>query len=250
MSERGTDMAQRILASIIIVAMLLVMRIPLPVILFFAPLTYFIWRAVQRSDQHEIGQVFEFYLAADEILRDENRRWFGFEVAEVVENGERLLHEMPDAPPLVHFTLGALYQRAGEHGPAAEHLAHLLEDERGNEARRFKPSPELRRYAKVLRKIEREPTEAPQTAAALHHLEELRHQQAAAMLAASRLHIGLTPAKETEAVPTRTDPHKTNGHNDIAQPVALGWHNPALAPPPPISEVLRHVYEEPKISGQ
>ena len=241
MSERGTDTAQRILAIIVIVAMLGVMGIPVPVIVFFAAITYFIWRAVQRSEHREIGRVFEFYIAAHEILNDEQRRWFGFELAEVVESGERLLCEMPDAPPLVHFALGALYHRSGEYGPAAEHLSYLLENERGNEGRRFAPSPELRRYATILRKVEREPVEAPLTAAALRGLEHARRERAEQMLADSRAQIGLTAAKEPE------NPVLPDNYVDLTpDPLALGWAQPALAPPPPISEVLRHVYEEDK----
>ena len=239
MSERGNDTAQRILASIVIVAMLLVMQIPLPVIIFFAALTYFIWRAVQRSDHNEVGQVFEFYIAANEILHDENRRWFGFEIAEVVESGERLLCEMPDAPPLVHFALGALYQRAGEPGPAAEHLAYLLEHERGDESKRFAPSPELRRYTHILRKIEREPSEAPQTVAALRNLERARQERAAMLLADSRAQIGLDEAKHPA-----TETNKPAENTMPQNLVALGWGQTALAPPAPISEVLRHIYEE------
>jgi hypothetical protein len=234
MGERGKDAAQRILAIIVIVAMLLVMQIPLPVIVFFAVVTYFIWRAVQRSEYREIGRVFEFYIAAHEILDDEKRCWFGFEVAEVVEEGERLLCEMPDAPPLIHYALGALYHRSGEYGPAAEHLSYLLENERGDESRRFAPSPELRRYAGIVRKIEREPTQAPLSAAALHNLEAARRQRAAELLADSRAQLGLEAAllEEQKARPV------------APPPVALGWSQPALSPPPPISEVLRHVYEE------
>ena len=240
MNDRGKDTAQRLLAIIVIVAMLLVMQIPLPVVVFFALVTYFIWRAVQRSEHQEIGRVFEFYIAAHEILRDEQRRWFGFEMAEVVENGERLLCEMPDAPPLVHFALGALYHRAGEHGPAAEHLSYLLENECADESKRFAPSSELRRYATILRKIEREPAEAPLSTAAVRGLETARHERAAQMLADSRAQLSLHPfGKESPALnraqesQARTPP-----------PVSFGWMQPALAPPPPISEVLRHVYEE------
>jgi hypothetical protein len=238
MGERGKDTAQRVLAIIIIVAMLLVMQIPLPVILFFAFITYFIWRAVQRSEHQEIGRVFEFYIAAHEILQDEQRRWFGFEVAEVVESGERLLCEMPDAPPLVHYALGALYHRSGEYGQAAEHLSYLLESEQADESLRFAPSPELRRYATVLRKVERSPNEAPLTAAALNGLEQSRRKQAEQLLADARAQLGLKP--------TVNEPHSLReGHVDITPtPVVLGWSNPALAPPPPISQVLRDLYED------
>ena len=59
------------------------MGIPLTVIIFFAVVVYFVCRAVQRSEQQEIRCVFDFYIAANEILRDEERRWYGFEIADV-----------------------------------------------------------------------------------------------------------------------------------------------------------------------
>ncbi len=80
MGGKGKETAQRILAILVIVAMLGVMGIPLTVIFFFATVVYFVWRAVQRSEQHDIRSLFEFYIAANEILRDEDRRWYGFEV--------------------------------------------------------------------------------------------------------------------------------------------------------------------------
>ena len=39
----------------------------------------------RRAQMREIERVFEFYTAADAILREEERRWYGFEIAEVIE---------------------------------------------------------------------------------------------------------------------------------------------------------------------
>jgi hypothetical protein len=87
MKIKGRDAFQRILAVVVIVAMLAVMGIPVTVIVFFAIVTYFVWRAAQRSDHHQIGRVFEFYLAAHEILNNDERSLFGFEIAEIIERG-------------------------------------------------------------------------------------------------------------------------------------------------------------------
>src|SRR5215211_7035007 len=147
---KGQETAQRLIAVVVIMAMLGVMGIPLTVILFFVTVVYFVWRAVQRSEQQDVKNVFDFYVSANEILRDEEKRWYGFEVNRVVAEGERVLHLMADPPPLVYFTLGALYHRAGDHEAAAEHLAFVLEEDGGDEAARTQPSTELRRYVDVL----------------------------------------------------------------------------------------------------
>src|ERR687883_1651375 len=106
MGNKGKEAGHKVLAIIVILAMLALMGIPAPVIFFFAVVVYFIWRAVERSEQHETRRIFDFYLNAHEILRDDERRWFGYEVREVIEQGESILHMMKDAPPLVYFTLG------------------------------------------------------------------------------------------------------------------------------------------------
>src|ERR1044071_2250400 len=179
---KGQETAQRLIAVLVIMAMLAVMGIPLTVIVFFATVVFFVWRAVQRSEQQDVKNIFDFYVPANEILRDEEKRWYGFEVNRVIGEGERVLHMMADPPPLVYFTLGALYNRAGDPEHAAEPLAYVLEEAGGDEASRTQPSTELRRYVDVLRRIEREPAEAPQTTAAMRSLERARRPPAAAML--------------------------------------------------------------------
>src|ERR671929_2059746 len=202
---KGQETAQRLIAVVVIMAMLGVMGIPLTVILFFATVVYFVWRAVQRSEQRDVKNIFDFYIAADAILRDEEKRWYGFEIGQVVSEGERVLHLMPDPPPLVYFTLGALHHRAGDHDSAAEHLAYVTEDERGDEHSRTQPSPELRRYVEVLRRIEREPAEAPQTMAAIRSLERARRTRAAAMLEESRTRLRAASHGAIASAPQKTE---------------------------------------------
>ncbi len=242
MSNKGRDSAQRLLAIIVIIAMLAVMGIPVSVIVFFAIVTYFIWRAVQRTEHQETGRVFEFFIAANDILRDEERRWFGFEIAEVIEHGERVLHAMTDPPPLVYFALGALYHHAGDHEAAVEHLSYVIENDLSDERHRNAPSPELRRYVHILRKLEREPAEAPQTMAAIRSLERTRRNFGAALLNESRERLNLIPSLASKNI--QTDGSSQNARHEAKPLVAK--HQGALAQPPPIADVLRDVYEEEK----
>jgi nitrogen fixation-related uncharacterized protein len=242
---KGQETAQRLIAVVVIMAMLAVMGIPVTVILFFATVVYFVWRAVQRSEQQDVKNIFDFYVAANEILRDEEKRWYGFEVNRVIGEGERVLHMMADPPPLVYFTLGALYHRAGEHEAAAEHLAYVLEDDGGDEASRTQPSTELRRYVDVLRRIEREPNEAPQTTAAMRNLERARRTRAAAMLEESRAR--LAAARQQAAISAAAPPRADEGAlHTLTGKRPLGPHTPTPVVPQPIAEVLRDLYDEEK----
>src|SRR5437868_12553408 len=204
MGNKGKEAGHKILASIVILAMLALMGIPPMVIFFFAVVVYFIWRAVDRSEQHETRRIFDFYHNANEILRDDERRWFGFEIREIIEQGETVLHTMKDAPPLVYFTLGALYHRAEEHREAAEHLAYIVEADAADERHVTAPSAELRRYVNVLRRPEHEPADGPQTLAAIRNLERARRTRAAAMLADCRARLGQTQAALPHAEPRPT----------------------------------------------
>lgn len=244
MGSKGKEATQRFLAITIIMAMLFVMGIPWTVVFFFAVVVYFVWRAVQRSEQQETRSIFEFYLAANEILRDEEKHWYGFEIAEVIGRGEGIMHTMKDPPPLVYFTLGALYHRANEYEAAAEHLSYVVENEYGDEGHHLAPSPELRRYVQVLRRLERDPAEAPQTMAAIRNLDRARRTRAAALLAQSRERqkmISQTPASDTAPRERKIDGVTSKGS-------VAGNRQPTLTPPmpPPIADVLRNVYEEEK----
>jgi hypothetical protein len=243
MNNKGKEAAQRLLAIFIIMAMLGVMGIPFSVIIFFATVTFFIWRAVQHTEHQETGRIFEFYIAANDVLRDEERHWFGFEIAEVIERGERILHSMTDPPPLVYFSLGALYYKAGDHEAAAEHLSYIVENDLSDERHRLAPSPELRRYVHILRKLEREPAVAPQTMAAIRSLDRTRHNRAAFMLAESRERLNLI----TTLNPAADAPsHRASADATPAMKTETSRRQSTLAPPPPIAEVLRDLYEEEK----
>ena len=248
MGVKNREAGHKLLAIIVILAMLALMGIPPTVIFFFAVVVYFIWRAVDRSEQHETRRIFDFYLNANEILREDERRWFGFEIREVIEQGETVLHTMKDAPPLVYFTLGALYHRAEEHVEAAEHLAYVVESDAADERHLNAPSPELRRYVNVLRRLEHEPGDGPQTLAAIRSLERARRTRAAQMLAEARARLnGTQPAALPHAEPRPLTSTSKPLHEATARLPFTAHQPPAPAPPstpPPIAEVLRDVYEE------
>ena len=273
MGSRNRDVGHKLLAVLVMLAMLFMMGIPPTVIFFFATVVYFVWRAVDRSEQHETRRVFEFYLAANEILRDDERRLFAFEIGEVLHQGEDVLHSMKDAPPLLHYTLGALYHRHGEYEAAVEHLAFVRENEAGDERHFAHPSPELRRYVAVLRRLEREPADGPQTIAAVRSLERARRVRAELLLAESREQIERAAAanaavQATHAHSTALPPPQGDFTNGVApEPNELPFKFPqanggqrsvrvaaaspdyAATPPPvpqPITEVLRDLYAEEK----
>ncbi len=205
-SSDDADIAPKIFgfaALGVMAATFALMQFPMTVIIFLVLVGYFVWRAVSRTEMNEIRGVFEFYLAANEILRDDERRWYGFEIQEVISRGERIMSMMPDPPPLVHYTLGALYSYAGNPTRAEEHLALLLENERTNEKSQLSASSELKSYVRILRKLEREPAEAPQTMAAIRALERSRRNRAASLLEESRRKLkelaAAAPPKELPA---------------------------------------------------
>ena len=247
MGTKGREAAQRILAIVVIIAMLGVMGIPPSIIIFFTVITYFIYRAVQRSEHQETGRIFEFFISANDILRDEDRHWYGFEIMEVIERGERVLHSMSDPPPLVYYALGALYNHAGDHQAAVEHLSYVVENDLADERHRLTPSPELARYVHILRKLEREPSEAPMTMAAIRSLDRARRHRAATLLAESRERLEAIPALVPPAQPSPSMAfEQVLSQTDNPARRAPAPIRPGVNPPPPIAEVLRDVYEEEK----
>jgi hypothetical protein len=190
---------QYALAFGVIATMLFAVGFPMFVIFFFGIFAYFLWKTFSTPSHNGTREIFEFYLSANELLRDDERRWFGFEMQEVITRGERILQLMNGAPPLVYFTLGALYNKAGDHKAAINHLAYVVENENSDESNYSYPSPDLRNYVKILRKIEREPAEAPQTSAAIRALERARRNRAKVMLDACRAALKEINKKKREA---------------------------------------------------
>ena len=207
------EKGQYALAFVVVAAMLVVAGFPAFVVFFFGIFAYFLWKIFTSGSRSETRDIFEFYLAANEMLRDDDRRWYGFEIREVISRGVRIVQSMSAAPPLVYFTLGALFNKIGEHKEAVANLKNALESEHSDEMNFVFPSPELRNYVKVLRKIEREPAEAPMTSAAVRSLERARRLRGKSLLEESRskMEESVAQAPQLDAVKP-SEPEKSNGH--------------------------------------
>lgn len=179
------DKAQYLLTASVAGVLLLFVGMPFYIILFLGAFSYFLFKIFSSEIRGEARLVFDFYLRAAEILRTDNRRWYGFELQETISLGERLMQQQP-APQLVRFALGALYQKIGDYASAAVHLEAVVGPTAVSESQIVSPSQNFREYVQLLRKIEREPAEAPQISAALRSLERLRKTRGSEMLAACR----------------------------------------------------------------
>jgi hypothetical protein len=198
-TELIKEKSQYAIAFGVIAMMLYITGFPLFVIFFFGILAFFIWKTLSAPSTNGTREIFEFYLLANDILRDDERRWYGFEIQEVIARGERILKYLKGAPPLVFFTLGALYNKIGDHQSAEKHLAYVVENETADEKSFVYPSPELRAYVKTLRKIEREPAEAPLMSSAVRALERARRNRAKSILEHSRDALREIEFKKVEA---------------------------------------------------
>jgi len=208
------------------------------IMVLFTGMCFVVWLFARRAQAREVERMFDFYIAADAVLREEERRWYGFEITEVIEHGESLLDIMPDPPPLNYYALGALYQRLGNHAATVEYLSRVTEDERCDETHRTSPSPQLRRYVSMLRRIEYQPSLAPQTLAAIRSLERARQRNATKLLLESRALVEAEPpaVKEEKQAPEATEARK---EPMFAPSLPLS----AITAPPPITTVLRDVYD-------
>src|SRR5215216_4239649 len=211
------------IAVIVVVAMLNAVGFPPVIMVLITGMVFVVWLCVRRSQAREVERMFDFYIAADAVLREEERRWYGFEISEVIEHGESLLEIMPDPPPLNYYALGALYQRLGNHAACVEYLSKVMEDERYDETHRTAPSAQLRRYVSMLRRIEYQPALAPQTLAAVRSLERARQRHASKQLSESRALADAQPQvlKEEKPVPE----------------VTAARSQPSFAPSLPLSEI-------------
>jgi hypothetical protein len=188
--------------------------------------------------------IFDFYGAANEILNDAEGSRYHFEIAGVIAGGEKIIKSMPDAPPLSRFALGALYYSIGDHNGAVEQLGFSAEEEVLKESQYLSPSPQLRRYVKRLRKIERRPRRYAKLNAAITSLERMRQERAGRLLAESQKHLRrLVEAYDNEKTELDRSPRPADFVISSARSLK------SITAPPSISEVLNEVYqEEPKAS--
>ena len=234
MTSGTGKLTTKTIAVIVIVAILNAVGLSPVVMVFVTGVVFVIWLVTRRAQMREVERIFEFYVAADAILREEERRWYGFEIAEVIEHGESLLEMMPDPPPLNYFALGALYQRLGNHDATVQYLSRLNEDEHYDETHRISPSPQLRRYVMMLRRLEQHPAAEPQTLAAVRNLERARQRSSAKMLVESRSVIETTVAAAKPAEVPAPQPETFSSSTPLS----------SISAPPPITTVLRDIYQE------
>lgn len=232
-------LTSKAIAVVIVVAMLNAVGFPPVIMVMITSMVLVVWLFVRRAQAREVERMFDFYIAADAILRDEERRWYGFEIAEVIEHGESLLEIMPDPPPLNYYALGALYHRLGNHQLSVDYLSRVTEDEHYDETHRTTPSQQLRRYVMMLRRIEYHPASAPQTLAAIRGLERARQRNASKMLLESR------DAIENQKSDVKPDEQVTEAANtQVEMSFAPSMPLSAISAPPPISKVLHDVYQD------
>jgi hypothetical protein len=227
------------IAVIVIVAMLDAVGLSPVIMVLITGVVFVVWLIARRAQAREVERIFDFYVAADAILREEERRWYGFEIAEVIEHGESILEMMPDPPPLNYYALGALYQRLGNHQASVEYLTRVTEDELCDEAHRTTPSSQLRRYVMMLRRIEYHPSAAPHVLGAVRSLERSRLRNAAKMLAEGREQVEaekLNAPAEKQVEEVKETPEEMS----FASSLPLS----AISAPPPISKVLHDVYQD------
>lgn len=220
-TELIKEKSQYAIAFGVIAMMLYITGFPLFVIFFFGILAFFIWKTLSAPSHNGTREIFEFYLLGNDILRDDERRWYGFEIQEVIARGERILKYMKGAPPLVYFTLGALYNKIGDHKTAEKHLAYVVENDTSDEKNYVYPSPELRAYVKTLRKIEREPAESPLTSAAVRSLERARRNRGRSLLEKSRDAVREADFKKVEAELERRNHKELPESNEPKQFVSI-----------------------------
>jgi len=238
MKSGNKRFAQKVIAVVVIVTMLYGAGVAPVVMMFVSGVVLVVFLVSRRSQNREAERIFDFYLAAEGILRDEESKWYGFEVAEVIEEGMEVIDGMTDPPPLHLFTIAALHHLTGNYGACANLLTQLVEDEYSDERYHSTPSPRLRRYVSLLRKIESEPSLAPQTLGAVRSLERMRRRQASSLLTSSRKALSIErlsdhAVEDVDGVAERildcVVNARTTDHNVVRQP---------------IGEVLRDIYQD------
>ena len=169
-----------------------------------------------------------------------------------------LLEMMPDPPPLHFFALGALYQRLGNHDAAVQYLSRLGDDQQYDETHRIMPSPQLRRYVMMLRRLEQHPAAEPQTLAAIRNLERARQRSAGKMLLDSRSLSETTRTVGSNASAAETgvaadkklaSDKKLSPEKKLVPEKEEELFSPSaplssISAPPPIATVLHDIYQD------
>ena len=193
---------------------------------------------VKSRQRRKTEGILGFYVVANEILADEERSRYRFEIAEAIKTGERVVSSMPDPPPLSSFALGALYHSIGDQNGAVQNLALAAEEELLKESPHVAPSRQLRRYVRRLRQIERRPERWSKINAAISSLERMHRERGAHLLADNQVQLRrLVEAYEGEKSQQLT-PAPTGVRISPERTLR------SIKSPRPISEVLNDVYQE------
>ena len=193
--------------------------------------------AARRAVKNDTESVFAFYVAADEVLRESDSKRYRFEIADVINVGEKIVRSYPDPPSLGTFAIGALYSLIEDHNGVVENLGIAAEEEVLKDSEHASPSRKLRRYVKRLRQIERFPNRWPRLHEAIFNLERLHQERGARMLASSQQQLKkMIEAYESGDLSSK--PPRLLESNFASRSLR------SINPPPPISEVLSDVYQE------
>lgn len=194
---------------------------------------------VKRFQRRQTEVIFGFYVTANEILgEDERRRRYHFEITEAIKTGEKVVSSMPDPPPLSSFALGALYDSIGNQNGAVQHLALAAEEELLKESPRVSASRQLKRYVKRLRQIERRPERWPKVNAAIRNLERMHQERAGHLLARNQVQL----KRLVESLERGKLPELASAPSGIR--ISSNRSLGSIKTPPPISEVLNDIYQE------
>lgn len=247
MTASNKKLAVRIGAGVLIVAAIVgaleIVRVAPLVVAGLAGVGLLVFLALRFRANRKTRVIFGFYVAANEILVDGERSRYHFEIAEVINTGEKVIRSMPDSPPLTRFALGALYYSIGDHNAAVEQLGFPAEEEVLKESRHVLPSRQLRRYVDRLRRMERRPKRWARTNAAIASLERMHQERGARLLAESQQQL----KRMVEAYEGEMSEQMRSPRRDLA--ISTTRSLKSITAPPPISEVLNDIYqEEPKAS--
>ena len=96
MGSSTGKLTTKAIAVIVIVAMLDAVGLSPVLMVLITGMVFVVWLCARRAQAREVERIFDFYIAADAILREEERRWYGFEITEVIEHvahPDRLLQQ-------------------------------------------------------------------------------------------------------------------------------------------------------------
>ena len=74
MRSGNKKLIQKSIAVVVIVALLQLVGVSVLMMFFATAIVFLVWMVNHRSETRELEQIFDFYVAAEGILRDDERR--------------------------------------------------------------------------------------------------------------------------------------------------------------------------------